>query len=168
MAVLSKTEQNVNTHQFIIMMTFTNSAIQKIIRKEVKKLGLSPEQGQALIGIYVLGNNTTAAELSRYSLREPASTTIILKRLEKQGLISRSDDAHRKNISRISLTDKGYKQFRKALKIRSLDRLFKKLSNDKRTRLWLLMDEFRRLAFKELNIDEEYHSKFLKKLLELD
>jgi DNA-binding MarR family transcriptional regulator len=164
----SRPDNNVNTHQMIVMISIVYNAMQKLIRREIRKLGLTPEQGAALMGIYVLGNNTTAAELSRYSLREPASTTIILKRLEKQGLISRSDDAHRKNISRISLTDKGYKYYQKALNIKSLDRVLSKLTEQHKSDLWQVQDEFRRHAFKELNIDVDSYSKFLEKLLNLD
>jgi DNA-binding MarR family transcriptional regulator len=151
----------------VVMISIAQNTIHKIIRKELKKIGLTPEQGAALIGIYALGNNTTAAELSRFSLREPPSTTIILKRLEKQGLISKNGDAHRKNISRISLTEKGIKYYRKALKIHALDRVFNKLSKEKRMKLWSLLDEFKKQAFKELNIDQKAHAKYFGKLLDL-
>jgi len=163
----SSVKNKINTHQLVVMISLCQNTIQKLIRKEIRKLGLTPEQGAALLGIYVLGNNTTAAELSRYSLREPASTTIILQRLEKQGLISRTDDPHRKNISRISLTDKGYKYYQKALKIKGLERVINKLPVDKRMHLWLLLDEFKKNAFKELNMDSKSYSKYFDKLMEL-
>jgi DNA-binding MarR family transcriptional regulator len=157
----------INTHQLIVMMSLTQNAIQKIIRREIRKLGLTPEQGAALIGIYVLGNSTTAAELSRFSFREPASTTIILKRLESQGLISRKVDTKRKNISRISLTPKGYKLFQKAVKIRAMENVVHKLSEEKLVELWTLLGELKKHALINLKIDMHSHTEFFEKLSHL-
>jgi len=157
----------INTHQLVVMISYTQNAIQKIIRREIKKLGLTPEQGAALIGIYVLGNKTTAAELSRFSFREPASTTIILKRLESRGLIMRKVDSHRKNISRISLTEKGHKYLQKSLRIRSLDNIVNKIPADDLTMLWSLLNNLKNRALSNLKIDMDTHNKFFEGLSDL-
>ena len=167
MSTLLPHDNKINAHQLVVMMSYTQNAIHKIIRREIKKMGLTPEQGAALIGIYALGNNTTAAELSRYSFREPASTTIILKRLESMGLISRKADEHRKNISRISLTDKGQKYFQKSLKIRSLEKVVSKLPNENLIQLWSLLSDLKKHALNNLNIEVDAHNEFFDKLSKL-
>jgi hypothetical protein len=55
--------------QLILILSFTNDIIFKIIRKKFRKFGLTPEQGPTLEGIYVHGDNTTAAELARYFIQ---------------------------------------------------------------------------------------------------
>ena len=167
MSKLKNGDNKINAHQLVVMMSLTQNALQKIIRREIKKLKLTPEQGAALIGIYVLGNNTTAAELSRFSFREPASTTIILKRLEGLGLIKRTTDSKRKNVSRISLTPTGYRLFQKAVKIRAMENVVHKLSDEKLIELWTLLGDLKKHALINLHIDMNAHNEFFEKLSHL-
>jgi DNA-binding MarR family transcriptional regulator len=54
-----------------------------------------------------IGENATPAEISRWLLREPHSVSGILERMEKNGLIKRVKDLERRNMIRVTFTEKG-------------------------------------------------------------
>ncbi|OGO16045.1 MAG: hypothetical protein A2Z02_02695 [Chloroflexi bacterium RBG_16_48_7] len=164
---MKKTEKEIGTHQLIIILSLTSDIIFKIIRKEFRKFGLTPEQGSTLVGIYVLGDDTTAAELARYSFREPATISVTLYRLEKLGLIFRTADPDRKNVSRISLTPKGREYYLKVLRIPSVRSVLGKMPAQDRKQLWDLLNNLKNFGLAKLGMDARTYTSFFKKLSDL-
>jgi len=76
--------------KLLAMIRQTSDALIKVRQKELKKFGITPEQSGALAVIYALEGQATAAELSRVLFRKPNSMTILLRRLEKQGMIKKT------------------------------------------------------------------------------
>ena len=72
------------------------------------------EESTILIHIDKLGKKATPVELSRQLLRKHHSITGLLLRMEKKGLIIRNKDLKRKNMIRVSMTDKGKAMFHNA------------------------------------------------------
>jgi DNA-binding MarR family transcriptional regulator len=159
--------KEIGTHQLIIGLSLANDIIHKIIRQEFRKFGLTPEQGSTLVSIYVLGDNTTAAELARYTFREPATISVTLNRLEKQGLIERRRDADRKNIYRINLTSNGRDYFNKVMKIKSVRNVLSLMPATDRKRLWVLLDNLKDLGLSKLGMDMETFTDYFEKLSNL-
>jgi DNA-binding MarR family transcriptional regulator len=162
-----KKEKEIGVHQLIVILNLANDIVHKIIRKEFRKFGLTPEQGSTLVGIYVLGDNTTAASLARYSFKEPATISVTLNRLEKLGLIERNADSARKNISRVSLTKKGREFYFKVLKIPSVRNVMGKMTPNERKQLWILLNNLKNLGMAKLGLDGKAYAEFFEKLSQL-
>jgi len=153
MAETAKFEEVIDGHRLLSILRQTHDAILKIRQRELSKYDLTPEQASALMVIHTLKGNATTAEISRRLFRESNSITVLLRRLEKRGLISKRPDVHRKNIIRISLTERGKEAYQNALKIDAFERIIKKFSVRKRKQLWQLLEKLRNHALKEMLLD---------------
>jgi len=56
----------------------------------------------------------TPSEISRWLLREPHSTSGLITRMEKDGLVTKVDDLERKNMLRVAMTEKGREAYEKS------------------------------------------------------
>ena len=80
--------------------------------KELTSYDVKPRQAAVLIVASAIGDKATPAEISRWLLREPHTVSGILDRMEKKGLVKRVKDLERKNMIRVTLTEKGHKAHR--------------------------------------------------------
>jgi DNA-binding MarR family transcriptional regulator len=87
----------------------TGDIINNIIQKLMKKYNISYEKFRILYWLLTLKQAPTPAELTRCLVRDASSITILLKKMEAEGLITREKDDNRKNQVRIFLTDTGRK-----------------------------------------------------------
>ena len=81
--------------------------IYRATRTALKPLGISPEQANVLRKLKVADSVFTPSKLAHYELRERNSVSLLLSKMEKQGLIKKTNDLEGKNLVRISLTEKG-------------------------------------------------------------
>lgn len=161
-------DDNASIYKLFVLLRQTTDALFKGREEELKKYGITPQQAAALIGIRALGNNTTPAEISRWVFREANSTSILLSRMEEQGLISKGHDEKRKNIIRISLTPKGQEAYRHAIKLDSVRDIFGALSKKKRQQLWSLLEELRFNALEHLRLNTRTYSHLFNQVIEFD
>ena len=91
-------------------------AMFKARSKELLQYGITTAEAAALFVIHVNDNKVTPTEISRWLLRESHSTSCLLARMEKDGLISRTKDLDRKNLVRVTMTEKGHQILNKASK----------------------------------------------------
>ena len=99
------------------MIVWTRRAIYRAMAKELQKCGLTVEETAAMFmirAIEAVGSNPIPTEVSRWLFREPHSTSTLLVRMERKGLVKRDKDLRRKNLVRVSLTRKGREFFAKA------------------------------------------------------
>jgi len=82
-------------------------AIEKARSFDLNKKGLSISKFAVLGITKQLGLKTTSAILARRMGRRPHSISQLLVKMEEQGLITKSKDLPRKNMFRISITEKG-------------------------------------------------------------
>jgi DNA-binding MarR family transcriptional regulator len=83
--------------------------IYRLQTKELKPLGLHPRQVGALLYLQNSDEPMTAAQMARLQLRGRNSVSVLLNRMEKEGLISRTQDPKNKKRQRLFLTHKGEK-----------------------------------------------------------
>jgi len=95
-------------------------ALHKARRKELAQYGITIEEASVLVVVDVIGNKTTPLDISRWILREPHSTSELLGRMEKRGLLKRAKDLKDKRRLRISMTKKGREALRMASKRQSI------------------------------------------------
>ena len=115
-----------------ILLYQTRDAIWKIRERELSQYGITIMEAGVLFVIQAIGGNATPAEISRWTFREHQTTTALLSRMEKKGLITKAKDKDRKNIWRINLTEKGQNAFSQSLKRDSTHTALSLLSENER------------------------------------
>jgi MarR family transcriptional regulator, organic hydroperoxide resistance regulator len=159
---------NLSGHRLLSMLRQTHDVILKLRQRELRKYDLTPEQAAALMVVHALGNKATTAEISRRLFRESNSMTVLLRRMETRGLISKRPDAHRKNVIRISLTKKGAEAYQNSLKIDNFNHVISKMKIEDRKNLWSLLETLRNNALQDMRIDINSYSDFSRRLTSPD
>lgn len=157
----SKYQVAIEGYKLLFLMHQTSDAIFKSRELELKKFNISPEQSLALVCIYSLKNKATPAEISRWVFREPNSVAVLLKRMQKLGLIKRASDPQRKNIIRLSLTPKGLEAYKHSVEFQTFFTVVKTLTPAKRQRLYSMLLIMREEAFKLLNLSVVSYSSII-------
>ncbi len=118
-----------------VLLHQTRDAIYNIREKECNQYGVTAMECAALFIIDTLGDKAIPAEISRWMFREHHTVSALLNRMEKKGLITKAKDPRRKNIWRVSLTQKGREAHDKAGKKESIKAVTSVLSKEERKRL---------------------------------
>ena len=120
--------------------------------RELIRLGISGVQAAVLFAIKAIGDKATPAEISRWTLRESQSTSAILSRMEKAGLVVRVKDLERKNMVRIAMTEKGERAYRESMKRKSSQKLLSALSDTERQEFRSYLERVRNRALRLLGV----------------
>ncbi|AHB14197.1 MULTISPECIES: MarR family winged helix-turn-helix transcriptional regulator [Dehalococcoides] len=109
-------------------------------RKELIEQDLTPEQA-GILNILHKGKNRiiTPALIAKEYLREPHTISVILKRMEEKGLIALNKNLTRRNMIRVTLTEKGDAARADAFRLDRTSKLFKNLSDDETKTLYSLL-----------------------------
>jgi len=116
-------------------MLQTRRAMHKARRRELAQYGITPTESAVLLVVKTIGYRATPAKISRWLLREPNTTSSLLGRMEKDGLIKNNKDLERKNLIRVELTEKGHEAYDRAIKVGSIHRIMSCLSQEERQQL---------------------------------
>jgi DNA-binding MarR family transcriptional regulator len=146
-----------------ILLRQTVDALHKIRENELKNLDITPEQAAALMCIKTIGEKATVAELSRWLFRKRNTTSIIVKRLEKQGLI-RKTPLRTKNSMRLFLTVKGNRICNQVAKFSSIQDIINVIPSEEQEMLWMILHILRDRAVADLHMDVEYYSPLFDKV----
>ena len=126
------------------------SAREKELRKQV---GITPEQSQILTVVNAIGNEATPAEISRWTFHRPHTISGILNRMEKAGLVKKSKDLPKKNMVRITITERGQQAYKKSLEAGSISRIMSALSEEKHQQLRSCLEALREKGITEIGFD---------------
>ncbi len=85
----------------------TRRSMHKARARELFRFGITPEEAAVLFVVSRIGDTATPAEISRWILREPHSTSGLLERMRKDGLIYKVKDLDKKNLVRVLINEKG-------------------------------------------------------------
>jgi DNA-binding MarR family transcriptional regulator len=99
---------------------------------ELRQYDLSPEQAGVLYYVNYSKNNAKPSDIARWMMREPQTITSNINRMVKKGLIKKTHDSVRKNIIRLSLTEKGKKAYEESIKREAFHRILSALTEEKR------------------------------------
>jgi DNA-binding MarR family transcriptional regulator len=136
-------------------MTHTRYAIYRSREKELQRYGVSPEQVGVLFIVQALDNKATPSEISRYILRQPHTVSALIERMADKGLVKKVHDLDRKNLVRVSLTEKGQKVYDISTKRGPIHRIMNILSSEERTQLRMILEKLMSQARKEIGLDRE-------------
>lgn len=124
----------------------------KCRRKELLKLGLSPTEIAVLFVTQVIGQRATPNIISQWIGREAHSTSSLLERMEKRGLVRRVKDLERKNLVRVILTENGYITYNRSTKRDSIHKLMSALSPEERKQFQICLKKLWNKALQDLDV----------------
>ena len=130
----------------LVVFTRAEHAIHKKEYQTIKESGLTPAQFGVLEVLYNKGD-LKINELIEKILTTSGNITVVIKNLEKEGLIQKSADPKDKRSCIISLTDKG-KQYIEAILPKHIDNIrsiFEVLSNEEKRVLKDILKKFKTL-----------------------
>ena len=137
------------------LLTHTRYAIFRAREKELQRYGLTPEQVSLLFVVQALGEKATPAELSRSLLRQPHTVSALVERMEKRGLVKKVKDLDRKNLVRVSITDKGRKAFEQSAKRGPIHRIMGELNQREKKIMRKYLETIFAKARKEIGMDRD-------------
>ena len=126
--------------------------IVKTRERELMTQNLSAPAAEILFLVHAMGEDVTPAKISRMMLREPHSTSLMLVRMEKKGLIKRTKNMERKNLIRVTLTAKGEKALDQAMKKDGTVNILSRLTTEQRSKLKQALGILKEAGKKELHL----------------
>jgi DNA-binding MarR family transcriptional regulator len=135
-----------------ILMSRVYRMIAKIRNMEMSKYGILPIQSYMLFIIRAMGNETTPAQLARFAYQQRNSVSDILKRMEKQGLITKEKKSDANGRVLIKMTAKGEKVLELSKNRKHLHSVMSALTDEKKRQLESLLELLRDKAIEELTV----------------
>ena len=137
-----------------VLLHQTRDAAYKVTEKELRRLKISPMEAAILFVVNITGERATPAEISRWLFRESHSISGLLDRMEDKGLVRRNKDLDRRNLVRVSLTDKARDLAASFDSPQLIPRMLSTLSAEQRRQLAQCLQLLRDRALDELRIDK--------------
>lgn len=122
----------------------------RVAEQELRALDLTMIQAAVLYWVKTSATPPTPADLARLLFRRPHTVLDLLVRMEKQGLVTRKRDPKRRNVSRIVLTDKGERAFKRQREVRGIAGILSELTPDERSAVLAALEKLRNKATEEL------------------
>ena len=131
-------------YNLMALINQTSHAFTLARTRELSQHGLSMMRAAVLLVLQARDNNATPTEISEWLLREPHTISALLDRMEKDGLVRRYRDMHKRNTVRVAMTEKGRVAYQASLARETFHRVMAVLSPEDReqlrsvmTKLWL-------------------------------
>jgi len=138
-----------------VLLKQVRHAIYDAVERELRQYGISPTEAAVLSVLKAVGKNVTPAEISRWMFRKPHSVSGLLSRMEKKGLVRKAKDLSRKNLVRVTMTEKGEQAYSRSTKIDSVARITSSLTRKQRQQIMRCLEILRASALKEIGEKEE-------------
>ena len=116
--------------------------------KELAQYKISPMKVAVLQTVQKIGREATPAEISRWLVRRSHTISGLLDRMEKDGLISKSKNLPKKNLVRVTLTEKGKKALRQSQKRETEKKIFALMPQKEKTLLVSMLEKIRNKGLK--------------------
>lgn len=130
----------------------TRHLLYKIRKKEITKVGITLHSSAVLLTIQILGDQATLKNIAQQLFLEHHSIREQLIRMEKEGLVTQTKDLERKNMKRVTITEKGNELCQLAKKRQSTKSIMSALTEEEQVELWYLMSKIRARAMKKLGM----------------
>ena len=137
-----------------VLVAQTRHAMFKARQEELIRYNIPARQAAVLFAIQAIGDKATPAEISRWLFRKSHSVSELLSRMEKQGLVKRVKDLDKRNLVRVTLTEKGREAYNQSTKRESIHKIMSSLSEEKRQQLRSCLQQLWDRALKELGVEK--------------
>lgn len=142
-------DQNYNLYRLLAQ---TRTLLSRVREKELGRYGILARHAAALHAIQAIGDRATPAAVSRWLCREPHTVSSLLVRMEEKGLIKRTKDMDKKNLVRLTLTEKGLKAYEQSVERESIHELMSSLSQEEYQQLKSILEKLRSKAIAKLGV----------------
>lgn len=115
---------------------------------ELRQYGTSPMHAAVLFIMQAIGSEATPTKIAQWLLRSPNTVSDLLDRMERAGLVRKTRDPDRKNVIRVTITDKGRQAHNDSMKLESIHRIMSCLSKEERQQLRSISQKLRDEALK--------------------
>ncbi len=132
---------NDDDYNLIALINQTGHAFSLARTRELSRHGLSMMRAAVLLVLQVRDNNATPTEISQWLLREPHTISALLDRMEKDGLIRRYRDLHKRNTVRVAMTEKGRNAYQQSLARETFHSVMSVLNDEEREQLRHVMSK---------------------------
>ncbi len=112
------------------LLFLTKDVVLRARNNDLSQSNISSEQGAVLFIIQSIGDNATPAKISRLLFRHRHSIAGLLRIMEKKGLVRLTKDLDRKNMIRVTLTEKGKHAYYQIIKLGSIHRIMSSLTEE--------------------------------------
>ena len=89
-------------------------------------------QAGVLFILDAIEGKATPTEISRWLLREPHTVSVLLTRMEREGLVSKAKDPGKKSTVTVTLTEKGRQALGQSRERESIREIMSCLSDEER------------------------------------
>jgi DNA-binding MarR family transcriptional regulator len=131
-----------------VMLEQAHSAIFAAREKDLAQYKTSPMKVAVLFVVQQIGNEATPAEIARWILRKSHTVSGLLDRMEEDGLITRKKNLPKKNLVRVTITEKGKKTLHNSMKRESIRKIFAAIPKDERKQLYTQLEKLRAKGLK--------------------
>ena len=145
-------------HQLLGLLGTTLHCLLKARKKELETSGVSVTQSWVLWGLKVMGEPSTVGEMSQFIDRDHQTTSQLLRRMEKDGLIMRRKGPQRSSPVKIVTTEKGREALHHAYERHDrLDEIVSSLSPDELRSLSSCLQKLRERAISQAAVHSSFH-----------
>lgn len=138
-----------------VLLGQTRDIIARAIQKELEQFNVTYRQVAVLLVIRANAERITAAEISRQLFREPHTISAVLKRMGKQGLLTRHNDLSKKNLVRVALTEQGRKLCSLTDRRKAIRKIFSCLTEEEVGQLTSCLEKIKRQGMKEIGMKRD-------------
>ena len=132
------------------LLALTQHAIYNVRELELKEYGITPNQAYVLKRIHQLKDKATQVQIAHFTFRKQNTVSINMKRMEKQGLLSRTRNKNRKNLVVLSLTKKGEEAYKNSLNRKTINNIMSSLTMEQIEQMNTYLDTLFTAAANEL------------------
>jgi len=134
-------------YNLFMLLGLALTGIFKARHNQVRALGLTPTEFHLLLLVAELGEDAYPAEISRWMMRKPPTTSRLLDRMEKSGLVRRVSRPGNRKVKRVVMTPRGREVLERARGPDVLRRIMAGLSEEELGTLWRLLEKLKDSAF---------------------
>ncbi len=137
------------------LLVRTKDTVFRVRQGELSEANISPIKAAVLAIAQATGRKATPGTIANFLFRYPHDISMLIDRMQKEGLVRKVKDLERKNLVRVELTGKGQRAYGHATKRVAIHRVMESLSEKERHQLSLYLEKLRGRALEELGIDNE-------------
>ena len=138
-----------------ILLSRVYHLIAMLRKLELQKFNILPTQSYILLIINALGNEATPSKISEYVYQQKSSISDILNRMERQGLITKTNRGGGTKRVLVTLTPKGKKALDLSKNREFSHKVMSSLGTEKRNQLESALEILRDTAINELSVSQK-------------
>jgi DNA-binding MarR family transcriptional regulator len=135
-----------------LLLSETKSALFKAREKKIGHY-VHANQASVLVYIWFRDGQATISEMSKTVSREIHTVSELISRMEKKGLVIKTRDPKRKNVTHLAVTEKGRDMAQEVIQIDFVRKMISTLSAEQQRQLSSILNTLLKAAQNELGIE---------------